>query len=237
MKPIIGLCPLWDDDKKSVWMLPNYMDAVLDSGGVPLVLPLSDDDDVIKTVSHNIDGLLITGGHDVNPSLYNAERTPECGLSCDIRDSMDIKLTGLMLELHKPILGICRGIQVLNVALGGSLYQDLRSEHPSEIEHHMSAPYDRAIHSVSIDTTSRLFRIVKEETLPVNSYHHQAIRDLSPRLKAVAWSDDGLTEGVEMPDERFAIGVQWHPEYMFGTDESSCNFFRSFVSACMTEGD
>lgn len=231
-KAVIGLIPLWDDARASLWMLPGYADAVAAAGGVPMTLPLTDDSATLAQVAGMIDGLLLTGGHDVAPACYGEQAIAECGKSCARRDSMELALIRLMLAAHKPIFGICRGIQMLNVSLGGTLYQNLALQHPSPVDHHMSPPYDRAVHGVSISAGTLLRDIVGADALGVNSYHHQAVRKLAPALRASAVSEDGLVEGVELAEEKFVVAVQWHPEFRYRSDEPSMCLFRRFVDAC-----
>ena len=133
---------------------------------------------------------------------------------------------------RKPLLGICRGIQFLNVHLGGTLYQDLPAEHPSAANHHQTPPYDAPVHSVTLTAGSPLCALLGKDTLAVNSLHHQAIKTLAPGLAAMAVSEDGLTEAVCLPDKRFVWAVQWHPEFSFRVNEDSRKIFKAFVGAC-----
>lgn len=232
MKPTIGLIPLWDDEKDSLWMLPGYADALSEAGALPVTLPLTDDDDDLEQIADSIDGLLLTGGHDVSPSCYGEAPIPECSMPCERRDRMELQLIPKMIAAHKPVFGICRGIQMLNVALGGTLYQDLSAQHPSPVEHHMLPPYDRAVHQDTIVEGTLLHNILGVATMGVNSYHHQAVKDLAPGLTASAYSEDGLVEGTELEGEPFVLAVQWHPEFRFRTDGKSMALFRRFVDAC-----
>ena len=232
MKPLIGIVPLFDETKDSLWMLPGYMDGIVAAGGVPLMLPLTEDTEMIKQLLGTVQGILLTGGHDVDPAVYGEEPISECGIPCKERDRMEGILLGQALSLDMPVLGICRGIQFLNAFLGGSLYQDLPSGHPSSIEHHQSPPYDVPVHEVSILKDSPLFDLLKTETLPVNSYHHQAIKHKSDRLRTMAVSTDGLIEAVDMPDKKFVWAFQWHPEFSYLKDESSRKIFEEFVRNC-----
>ena len=134
-------------------------------------------------------------------------------------------------ELDKPVLGICRGIQFMNACFGGTLYQDLDKEFNSSIDHHMTPPYDRAVHEVNIRKDSLLYSILGKEKIGVNSYHHQAIKDLSPEFANSAISEDGIVEGIEMPSKRFIVGVQWHPELTYLCDENSQKIIKAFVDA------
>ena len=232
MKPIIGLLPLWDDDKDSLWMLPGYMDGIRQTGGLPIMLPLTDSNDEINELTAMCDGFLFTGGHDVSPELYNESPLDGLVSSCQKRDIMESKLLNDALAADKPILGICRGIQFLNAALGGTLYQDLPLQHPSAVEHHQTPPYDVPIHDVYIKKDTPLHDLLQMDSLRVNSYHHQAIRKLSPQLEIMAASTDDLVEAVYMPSHKFVWATQWHPEFSYLTDASSRAIFSKFVEAC-----
>ncbi|MEE1274044.1 MAG: gamma-glutamyl-gamma-aminobutyrate hydrolase family protein [Olegusella sp.] len=231
MKPVIAVMPLWDDDRRSLWMLPGYLDGIAEAGGTGVMLPLITDSDAVAQLISLCDGVLLTGGHDVSPSLYGQE--PFDGLeTCPARDRMDATALRLALREDKPVLGICRGIQLMNAALGGTLWQDLPTQHPSDVNHHMAPPYDRVAHEVRILPGTPLHQLLGQDFLCVNSYHHQAVRDVAPGLVPMAVSTDGLVEAVYAPDQRFCWGVQWHPEFSFRTDASSRAIFRAFVDAC-----
>lgn len=232
MAPIIALTPLIDTKKDSLWMLPGYMDGISQAGGIPVMLPLTCEKTVISKLLSNLDGIILTGGHDVSPSLYNEEALPSCGECIPARDVMEELLLKEALKLDKPVLGICRGAQFMCVSLGGTLYQDLPTQRPSDIIHRQTPPYDAPVHSVSINKSSPLYEILKTDTLMVNSYHHQGIKTLPQSLTPMAYSPDGLTEAVYMREKRFVMGVQWHPEFSYKTDESSRKIFEAFVRAC-----
>ncbi len=232
MKPVIGLVPLVDESKDSFWMLPGYMEGIKAAGGIPVMLPLTDDADTIRQLLDSVSGILLTGGHDVDPEVYGETAIPECGTPCRERDAMEAELLKQALEKDTPVLGICRGIQFLNAYLGGTLYQDLPSQRPSDTDHHQNPPYDVPVHKVNIEKSSKLYKLLGTDTLEVNSYHHQAIRDKAESLKTMAVSEDGLTEAVEMPGKRFVWALQWHPEFSYKTDEYSRKIFEEFVRAC-----
>ncbi len=231
MKKVIGLVPLYDDEKESYWMLPGYMKVVEKCGGLPIMLPLTDDEEELLQAYELCDGILFTGGHDVSPEVYGALKNDRCGDTCSLRDSMEAFLLNKCIEDDKPFLGICRGIQFINACLGGTLYQDLASEYDSDVDHHMAPPYDRKAHSVKILEDSRLSAIIGGGVHDVNSYHHQAIKDLSPLLTTMAVSEDGLIEAVEMPGKRFAVAVQWHPEFSYENNEDSIKIIQAFINA------
>ena len=229
MKALIGVMPLWDDEKESIWMLPGYLDGIQKAGGIPIVLPLSSDEGDLEHLVKMCDGFLFTGGHDVSPELYQEKLLNKYVVCCSRRDAMEKIVLQKVLELDKPLLGICRGIQFLNAALGGTLYQDLPTERPSVMEHHQQAPYDVPVHRVKILKDSPLFQCLGVEELLVNSYHHQAVRRMSPMLKPMAVSEDGLVEALYMPGHRFVWAVQWHPEFSYKTDVSSIQILQAFV--------
>ncbi|MCD8390327.1 MAG: gamma-glutamyl-gamma-aminobutyrate hydrolase family protein [Firmicutes bacterium] len=226
----IGIIPLYDDDKESYWMLPGYMKMLEERGAAPLMLPLSSDKRVLDWFLNICGGLLFTGGHDVSPELYHAERSANCGMCCPARDEEEAYILKECVKRDKPVLGICRGIQFMNACFGGTLYQDLPSEYDSAVEHHMTPPYDRTAHYVDIKR-GMLRGIIGADRIGVNSYHHQAVRGLSPRFREAARSEDGLIEAIYMPDKKFILGVQWHPEFSYKTDENSRKIITAFVNA------
>lgn len=228
-KPIIGVTPLWDKEKNSYWMLPGYLEGLEEAGAIPVILPLAADGADIAQFADLCDGFLFTDGQDVAPQLYREALKPTCGELCPARDTLERELLNRVLEQDKPILSICRGLQFLNVALGGTLYQDLPTEHPSGIEHSMKPPYDQAAHMVRILPDTPLVALLQKPELGVNSYHHQAIKDLAPGLVEMARSTDDLIEAVYLPGKTFVWGVQWHPEMSLRADEASRKIFEAFV--------
>lgn len=234
-KPLIGVVPLYDGKRNSYWMLPGYMKGIEAAGGIPVMMPLTTDREVLRALMERFDGVLLTGGHDVSPLLYGEPVSDRCGEICDERDDMERILLDLALETDKTVLGICRGIQFLNVYLGGSLYQDLPSERPESVNHQMTAPYDRTIHGVRVERASPLYELLGKEELGVNSYHHQAVKCLAPGLVPMAYSEDGLVEAVYLPEKKFIWAVQWHPELSYRTDESSRKIIHKFVASAAAE--
>ena len=232
MKPVIAVMPLVDDERESLWMLPGYMDALREAGAVPFMPALTTDDDEIRQIFTMCDGLLMTGGHDVEPRQYGEEPRFDNVVPNAERDTMELALLRLALAHDKPVFGICRGLQIMNVACGGTLYQDLPSEFDSGVDHHQRPPYDRPVHGVRIETGTPLFAELGVDALAVNSYHHQAIRELGEGLTAMAVSEDGLVEAIDRPESTYFRAVQWHPEFPYTVDEPSRRLFRSFVTAC-----
>ena len=230
-RPVIGLVPLVDIQRESYWMLPGYMDGVAEAGGLPIMLSLTDEEEQIDQFTVLCDGFLFTGGQDVEPSLYGKKKDAACGECCRPRDAMEAKLLHAALKHDKPIFGICRGIQFINAALGGSLYQDLPSQHPSTIEHHQRPPYDVPIHTVTPISSTPLAALLGDGAFAVNSYHHQAVKELAPAWSVMAVAPDGIIEAAYMPDRRFVWAVQWHPELSFRVDENSRKLFHAFVQA------
>ena len=235
MKPIIGVMPLWDDEKDSIWMLPGYMDGIHQAGGIPLILPFSTEKTEIQRLAELCDGFLFTGGHDVSPVLYHEKPLDGFVSCCKMRDDMEIVYLHDAINSNKPVLGICRGIQFINAALGGTLYQDLPLQHPSDIEHHQKPPYNVPIHDVMIEKDSPLYHCLKTGTLPVNSYHHQAIKTLADNLKVMAKAPDGIIEAVYMSGHRFLWALQWHPEFSWKNDPNSMKIFKAFIEAMQND--
>ncbi len=230
--PMIGVCPLVDRERESYWMLPGYLLALEEVGAAPLMLPLTEDEALLDRLAETLDGFLFTGGQDVSPEVYGAAPLPCCSEVCPARDGMEAKLLERALARNKPVLGICRGLQFLNAALGGTLCQDLPTLRPSQVCHRQRPPYHLPAHSVTLVPGAPLAALLGRETLAVNSCHHQGIDRLSPRLLPMAEAADGLVEAVYLPERRFVWAVQWHPEFSYRHEESSRAIFRAFVGAC-----
>lgn len=227
--------PLWDDDNLSQWMLPGYVEGIREQGAVPVILPLCDEPEVLDYFLSSCDGFLLTGGHDVSPSLYYEESLPCCEVTSHLRDNMDSYILLHAIERGKAVFGICRGIQLMNAALGGTLYQDLPLQHPSDVPHYMTPPYDKVVHEVYLVPDSPLHALMDSETIGVNSYHHQAVKDLAPGLKVMAYSPDGLVEAVRLEGHPFCWAVQWHPEFSYISDEHSRKLFSAFLEASLAQ--
>ena len=227
-RPTIGVIPIWDEKKDSIWMLPGYMQGLEEAGAVPVILPMTTSETVLKQIVDIFDGFLFTGGHDVNPKLYGQE-IKHCGEICEVRDKMEAYIfREAVLNRNKPALGICRGIQLFNVLLGGNLYQDIPAEFSCAISHAQKPPYDVPAHAIQLVSGSLLAKLIGKERIDVNSYHHQGINRLAKGLEIMASADDGLVEAVRMPDHPYVWAVQWHPELSL-KDEVSKKIFASFV--------
>ena len=229
---IIGIIPLWDEEKKSIWMLPGYLGAIQNAGGIPVILPLTSSQEDASTLLMKCDGLLMTGGQDVNPLMYGQTATDQCGAICRERDEMETHFFNEAIRQNIPILGICRGLQMINVLMGGTLYQDLPTDTNSKINHHMEAPYDRVCHHVRLVPGTALHQLLRVEDMGVNSYHHQAVKDLGEGLEVTAKSEDGIVEAISLPAKKFVWAVQWHPDYDYKTSDSSQLVFKAFVDSC-----
>ena len=228
-RAIIGVVPLWDEKKDSIWMLPGYMQGLEEAGAAPIILPLTVSKETLKTTADLCDGFLFTGGHDVNPELYGQKKREYCEEICGVRDNMETYIfREVVLNQKKPALGICRGIQIFNVLLGGSLYQDIPAEFSKEITHAQKPPYDVFAHCVKLIPESPLSKLIEKERIEVNSSHHQGINEVAKELEVMAFADDGLVEAVYMPFHPYVWAVQWHPELLL-KDEISKKLFASFV--------
>jgi putative glutamine amidotransferase len=241
LTPVIGVTANLREDPKSEEQRPlghfvradfDYVDGVVGAGGIPMVLPPIVE--MAEKVAGRIDGLLLSGGSDLDPSYYGEEPVPELNPTVPKRDAFEMALVEHALERGVPVFGICRGLQVLNVALGGTLYQDLPSQlHPDLIAHRQQVPKWQWTHEVEVDGNSKVAGIMETNDIRVNSYHHQAIKDLSGDLVAVAHSSDGVIEAAESPNlsERWLVGVQWHAEAMRDVGPENRNLFRAHVVA------
>ncbi len=210
-----------------------YINAVKNAGGIPLVIPADLNRADLKTLVTNLDGILFTGGGDIDPEFFNGTSHPNVyGISRE-RDALEFSLMDLTLTADKPLLAICRGIQVLNVAFGGDLYTHIQDQVQNSLKHDWfpKFPRDKLAHTVRLTPGSKLHKIFKEDEIRVNSLHHQGIKDIGTGLKATAFAPDGIVEGLEMDSARFAIGVQWHPECL-PNNQKMTGLFKAFVDAC-----
>lgn len=227
-KPVIGVIPLFDREKDSMWMLPAYFQGIETAGGIPVMLSLYGTADC-EQILDLCDGLLFTGGQDVDPTLYGEAVSEVCGELCPARDRLEPVLLRKAMERSVPALGICRGLQLINAFLGGTLWQDLASQRPQTRNHRMERPYDRAEHSVTI--SGPLAELYGAEQLGVNSCHHQGIKTLAPSLRAMAVAEDGLVEAFYHPEKPFLWAVQWHPEFFNPVTGPGVPIFRALVDA------
>ncbi len=236
MRPVIAVTPLVDMRRNSYWMLPGYLKGLEAVGGAPVVLPLTQNAQVLEPVLAHCAGLLLTGGQDVNPAAYGRERLAACGEVSLERDGQEAWLLDRALERELPVLGICRGHQFLNAHLGGSLYQDLPTQRPCPVCHSQKPPYDQPVHTVCVKDGSLLASMTGAGELRVNSFHHQAVERLAPALEVDAVSEDGLVEAVHLPGKPFVLGVQWHPEFCYASSPAALAVLDGFVRACENWG-
>jgi putative glutamine amidotransferase len=243
LAPIIGITGTLKEDVETVAERPlgrflradlDYVEGVVGAGGVPVVLPPVGDERVAGAVVRSLDGLLLSGGSDLDPGYYGEEPELELGPTLPERDTFEMALVGLALRRGIPVFGICRGMQVLNVALGGTLYQDLPSQWDGDVlKHRQATPKWQPSHEVEVRADSYIAEVMGREVVKVNSYHHQGIKDLAEGLVATGHSTDGVIEAVEANDfsERWLLGVQWHAEAMRGAGPQQESLFEAHVSA------
>lgn len=214
-----------------------YVKAVSRTGATPLLIPLGLPDEAYPDILEHVDGILFTGGGDVQPERYGSQPHPLVSEMDPDRDRVEISLLQDSLQSQKPFLGICRGLQLINVAMGGSLYEDLQVQYPQAQRHQFfpEKPRSYAAHSVQIKTQSRLAEILGTAQAEVNSLHHQGIRHLAAGLLASAYAPDGLIEAFELPDYPFGLAVQWHPEWM-EEGGSMQALFQAFSQAALQAG-
>jgi len=232
-QPVIGLT--LDHEPPGGWskfpwyaIRENYCNAVRHAGGLPILLP--HDPDAASDYVERIDGLIVTGGgFDVDPALFGAPTRHPTVTTKDRRTAFELAATRIALSREKPVLGICGGQQLLNVALGGTLIQHIPDEIPGALPHRQPNPRDEPGHAVRVIPGTVLHRITGAERLAVNSAHHQAVKEAGPGLVIDAVAEDGVVEGIEDPRHRFCVGVQWHPE--FEINEADRRIFRAFIEA------
>lgn len=210
----------------------SYANAIVDNGGAPLMIPSIPNTEVLDRIYGTLDGLLLTGGPDILPARYGAEKHARTDDGDVPMEEVEFYLTRRALADGLPLLGICRGIQTLNVVAGGTLYQHIADEYETGIEHAAYALGRGAdAHTIRITQGSRLRRVAGRDELPVNSLHHQAVRDLAPGYVATATAPDGLIEAIERPDLLYVVAVQWHPEELYRDHDAWKRLFADFITA------
>ena len=240
MKPLIGVTPDFNAGDRKEWggreptyfLRARYVRAVEDLGGIPIVLPLVADLGARRRLLSHIDGLLLTGsGPDLAPELYGERQRYKFRVMSQRRATFELEMAQMARAADLPLLGICGGMQALNVAFGGSLYQDIDAQRPQPLRHRQSLPATQLTHAVCIAPKSLLHRIVKTKTLRVNSSHHQSVKAVAPSLTATAVAPDGVIEAIESSSQRFLLGIQWHPEFLFDRHQRHRRLFEAFLEA------
>ncbi len=232
-RPLIAITPSNSDDYGAYHVYTSYIGSVERSGGIPVMLPMHLTKEDAETVAETFDGFLFAGGEDIAPTCYGEETSLHCGAIIPERDEMERILYLALAGRDKPVLGICRGIQSLNVFSGGTLYQDLPSDFPGKVlQHSQRSRSCYPTQTIVIERDSLLCRIVGKEEIYMNSHHHQAVKDLAPGWERCAYSKDGVTEGIWRPDKTFFLGVQWHPERLTETSPEAKALFDAFIAAC-----
>lgn len=225
MRVVIAM-PRMSTDPEPTVAQSKYMESLARAGAGMRWVELSDPEQAVQDAL-TCDGLLLPGGGDMDPKFYGQERIPACGEPNLLRDAAEPLLLRAFLAADKPVLGICRGIQVMNAVLGGDLYQDIKP-----FEHLPHNGHWAKVHTVTIRRGTLLSRILGQDTVLVNSQHHQAVDRVAPGFTLAALSEDGIVEAIEKPDARFCLGVQWHPEWLSDADPAMQGLFDAFVNAC-----
>lgn len=214
----------------------DYVNGVSAAGGVPILLPVIFDRPSMREQIDLVDGLILSGGQDVVPSLYGEEPSHLLESTYPERDAYEIEMARLAYERQIPIFGICRGLQLLNVAFGGTLYQDLSQHSKPQLQHSQKSQPHVGTHTVEVNAKTKLFKMVKQKTIQANSFHHQAVKGLAPGFIVNAKTKDDLIEGIEKEGSSFVLGVQWHPELMHETCSVAASLFQGFVNHCNSYG-
>ena len=231
MNPIIGILGEVDD-ASTVTIQDTYIKAIEKSGGVPLIFPYVENRETMEQMVALCHGLLFSGGADIAPKYYGEVKKEACGAIQPHRDTLELMAFQVAVEAKKPVLAICRGIQLVNVALGGTLYQDIPSEMETPIAHRQKEPRFSCSHQVNVVENSPLHALTGALRIPANSFHHQAIKKLGKGLAVMATADDGIIEAVYSQTEPYLRAYQWHPERLYETEGSSKRILEDFVAAC-----
>ena len=230
-KPLIAVTPMYNAQEEKYVLKSAYMQMLEGLGALPVIMPLTTDKAVQDRYLDLCDGLLLSGGADIDPVHYGEVNEGLCSTISPLRDAVELKLCRMAVERDMPVLGICRGHQVLNVALGGTMYQDLKIQQGTSFEHMVPDPVGGMVHEVAIVPGSPLAELQGMKSMMVNSRHHQAIRDAAPGLVVQATSPDGVIESVYLPGRRFVWGVQWHPESVWEISAENRKIAEAFLRA------
>lgn len=232
MRPLIGITSSFSPENDSQTLPSAYVRSIETAGGIPFIIPAGISPDLIGSILNRVDGILLSGGVDIDPMLFGESPHQKLGAVSPERDSIEIPLTKEALARGVPILAICRGVQVLNVAAGGTLIQDIPSQVPGAIKHRQEAPRWLGTHDINIEPGSKVACLLGTTQVRVNSYHHQSVKDVAPGFKVTARAPDGIIEAIETTNQdRFAVGVQWHPEGMWEKVPLFVGLFKGLVKA------
>ncbi len=233
MRPVIGIFAKITNTDKQSELKYDYAKVIERAGGLPILLPYVENDDTLDQFIKICDGFMFSGGVDVAPSYYGEETKPTCGKIDVFRDELEFKAIDKIIKTQKPIIAICRGMQLINVYLGGTLYQDIPTEIPSEINHRQPTTEKYlATHDILIKENTPLSEIAKSQKIKGNTFHHQSIKKLADGLVLTATADDGVIEGYYLPTHKYLMGYQWHPERLYELDKANENILKSFINAC-----
>jgi len=208
----------------------QYSDGISAAGGIPLIVPMNTDEDSIKQLCETADGFLFAGGVDMDPKIYGEEKINDTVEIDDMRDRLELTALSYIVPSDKPVLGICRGIQSVNVGFGGTLWQDIPSQCEGALVHRQTIPGDQPSHEVTVVPGTRIFDITKKEKIMTNSFHHQAVKVPGKGLRVTARASDGMIETLEGEGDRFVLLIQWHPE-ITNDNEISKGIFKAFINS------
>lgn len=233
MKPIIGLTSQYNQlvDKKMIEINSTYVNAVEKAGAIPVIIPILKNLDHIERYINLIDGLIITGGVDISPLRYGENPLKDTDVICAERDKMELNLLELGIKKSIPVMGICRGLQLINIAFGGTLYQDIPSQISTAHGHVSLSTMRSGYHEIHLVEDGYLYDIFKKDKIVVNSLHHQSIKEIGKNLKVVAKSEDGIIEAIESTDDKKIYGVQFHPEALVDNHEEFIEVFKYFINS------
>ncbi|WP_240984632.1 gamma-glutamyl-gamma-aminobutyrate hydrolase family protein [Acididesulfobacillus acetoxydans] len=235
MRPLIGITSTkisHDTPYYGAYVADGYFTGIAKAGGIPLILPLVEEEEIWRESIERVDGVIFTGGLDIHPQLYGEGLHPKIGELYPFRDRLELAAARYAMDLDKPVIGICRGCQILNVAQGGSLYQDINSQKEGCYQHVQTAPREEGTHYVELESDSRLYEIFGRTRLFTNSFHHQAVKELAPGFRKVAAAKDGIIEGFQSETHTFVLGIQFHPEMMWQKDPDMFRLALYFCALC-----